>query len=424
MNPSAPGLEPPPETAQISPQDSRMIVERLRRSTVFRDYEEAFRETTGLPITLRPIEAFDLPHHGDPNESPFCALMAHTNHSCSACLQHQRKVEESAALAPTTLRCFAGMCDSAVPVRVGRNLIAFLQTGQVFMDEATPAEFSRATRRLLQLGTEFDVKSLETAFYQTRVVTRKQYDSILRLMAIFAQHLSALSNQLLVQGSTEENPTITKAKAFIAERQSTEVTLGDVAEHVNMSAFYFCKTFKKATGMTFTDYLARIRIERVKSLLLNPHMRVSEIAYDAGFQSLSQFNRVFRRVAGESPKAYRSRLRGEPPLITKAKSLIAERYAAELPLAEVAQAVNVSPFYLCKTFKKTTGVTFTDYLARVRVEKVKVLLRDPAKLVNDAAREAGFQSVSQFNRVFRRVTGESPTDFRSGLGLETSGSAV
>jgi AraC-like DNA-binding protein len=65
--------------------------------------------------------------------------------------------------------------------------------------------------------------------------------------------------------------------------------------------------FKRATGLTFTDYVARSRVESVKRMLLNPHTRVSEAAYAAGFQSLSQFNRVFRRVAGESPTAYRDR---------------------------------------------------------------------------------------------------------------------
>ena len=88
------------------------------------------------------------------------------------------------------------------------------------------------------------------------------------------------------------------------------MTLPQVAKAVNMSAFYFCKVFKQATGLTFTDYLARVRIEKVKNLLLNPHKRVSEAAYAAGFQSLSQFNRVFRRLAGEAPSAYRERLHG------------------------------------------------------------------------------------------------------------------
>jgi AraC-like DNA-binding protein/ligand-binding sensor protein len=300
----------PPAPPKLSVQQSRVLVGQLRRSQVYRDYEHAFRETTGLPIVLRPIEAFDLPHHGDPNEAPFCAIMAQSNHSCAACLQLQRKVEESAQLEPKTLKCFAGMCDSAVPVRVGDNLVAFLQTGQIFLHAPKQAEFTKATRELLALGTALDLKRLEEAYFQTRVVTRKQYESILRLLTIFAQHLSALSNQLMVQGAATESPAIAKARVFIAEKHADELSLNQVAQSVNMSAFYFCKTFKKATGMTFTDYLARVRVEKVKNLLLNPHKRVSEAAYESGFQSLSQFNRVFRRIAGESPSTFRERLHG------------------------------------------------------------------------------------------------------------------
>ncbi len=288
----------------------RATVEQLRRSQIYRDYESAFRETTGLPLSLRPLEAFDLPHHGDPKENPFCALIAKTNRSCAACLQLQRSLEDSANLEPRTLKCFAGLCDSAVPVRVGENLIAFLHTGQILFHEPTRQDFKRATRELLKMGTEFDLKQLEESYFQSRVVTRKQYESIVRLLTIFAQHLSALSNQLLVKRAVSESPVIARARSFITEHQSEEISLGQVAQAVNMSAFYFCKTFKKATGLTFTDYLARLRIEKVKNLLLNPHKRVSEAAYEAGFQSLSQFNRVFRKIAGESPTRYRDRLHG------------------------------------------------------------------------------------------------------------------
>ncbi|MBI5689305.1 MAG: helix-turn-helix domain-containing protein [Verrucomicrobia bacterium] len=305
-----PASPPPAVPGKISAQQSRTLVNQLRRSQMFRDYEQAFRETTGFPITLRPVEAFDLPHHGDPNEAPFCSLMARSNHSCAACLQLQRRVEEEARLEPRTLKCFAGMCDSAVPVRVGDNLVAFLQTGQIMLHAPRQSEFTRATRELLKFGAEIDLKQAQEAYFQTRVVTKKHYESILRLLAIFAQHLSAVSNQLMVQGAAAEPPAIAKARVLIAERHADEISLSEVAQAVNMSAFYFCKSFKKATGMTFTDYLARVRVEKVKNLLLNPHKRVSEAAYEAGFQSLSQFNRVFRRVAGESPSVYRERLHG------------------------------------------------------------------------------------------------------------------
>ena len=298
------------EVQKLSAHDSRALVAQLKRSQVYRDYERAFRETTGLPLALRPTEAFDLPHHGDPKESPFCALMSRSNHSCAACLQMQKKVEESARLEAKTLKCFAGLCDSAVPVRVGNNLIAFLQTGQILLHTPSQTEFTRATRELIKLGTEVDLKQLEEAYFQTRVVTKKQYESIVRLLAIFAQHLSGLSNQLMVQGASAEAPAISRARALIAERHADQLSLTEIAQSVNMSAFYFCKTFKRATGMTFTEYLARVRVEKVKNLLLNPHKRVSEAAYEAGFQSLSQFNRVFRRIAGQSPSAYRDQLHG------------------------------------------------------------------------------------------------------------------
>jgi len=119
-----------------------------------------------------------------------------------------------------------------------------------------------------------------------------------------------LSNQILVQHRNAEPPVITRAKAFVAEHQTEEIHLGEVAKAVNTSTFYFCKMFKKVTGINFTDYLSRVRIEKSKNLLLNPNLRVSEIAFEVGFQSLTHFNRVFKKILGQSPTEYRAQLLG------------------------------------------------------------------------------------------------------------------
>jgi AraC-like DNA-binding protein len=66
--------------------------------------------------------------------------------------------------------------------------------------------------------------------------------------------------------------------------------------------------FRKSTGLNFTDYVSRIRVEKAKNLLLNHNLRVSEIAYEVGFQSLTHFNRVFKKVMGQSPTDYRGQL--------------------------------------------------------------------------------------------------------------------
>jgi AraC-like DNA-binding protein len=66
--------------------------------------------------------------------------------------------------------------------------------------------------------------------------------------------------------------------------------------------------FKKATGLNFTEYVSRVRVEKARNLLLNPNLRISEIAYEVGFQSLTHFNRVFKKITGQSPTDYRSQL--------------------------------------------------------------------------------------------------------------------
>jgi AraC-like DNA-binding protein len=140
------------------------------------------------------------------------------------------------------------------------------------------------------------------------VLTKARYGATLRLLGSFARHLSLVSNELVIEQTMAEPPAVVKARAFIAEHLGEELSLEQVARASGMSPFYFCKVFKAATGVTFTDYVARARVEKTKQLLLNPHARVSEAAYEAGFQSLSQFNRVFRRVEGQSPSDYRERL--------------------------------------------------------------------------------------------------------------------
>jgi len=286
------------------------VVARLQQSDLFREYQRAFEATTGLPLVLREAGSFRTPLQGSRHANPFCALMTQANKTCASCLQLQQRVEMEATLEPKTLRCYAGLSETAVPVRVGTQVLGYLQTGQVFLRAPSKKNFKELTTRIHEGEPGADPRELESAYFQTRVVTRKQYEPVIRLLVIFAEHLATVSNQTLVRDATAELPAITKVRTFIAGHQNEALSLGEVARAVNMSEFYFCKVFKKATGLGFTEYLARARVESVKQMLLNVHQRVGEAGYAAGFQSLSQFNRVFRRVAGEAPSSYRGRLHG------------------------------------------------------------------------------------------------------------------
>ena len=287
---------------------NKNFVDILTHSKIYQDYERAFTDATGMPVSLRPVESWQLPHRGKKSENGFCALMAQRSGSCAACLRIQEELSRTARIEPKTVTCFSGMCDTAVPVRLGENLIGFLQTGQVFRRKPSEAQFGRMTRQLEEWGLEAGTSELRNAFFATRVLTRRQHDAMVTLLRIFALHLSTVSNQVLVRQENSEPPMITRAKEFIGKNQGEALSLALVAKAVNTSTFYFCKMFKKATGLNFTDYVSRTRIEKSKNLLLNPNLRVSEIAFEVGFQSLTHFNRVFKRIVGESPTEYRSKI--------------------------------------------------------------------------------------------------------------------
>ena len=284
------------------------MVERLANSQAFQDYERAFTETTGLPLALRGVETWQLPLHGKRNENSFCALMAGTSKTCAACLQIQETLAKSAVDESATIRCRYGLCETAAPIKLGGQTIGFLQTGQVLDRKPTAASCDRAITKARELGVNLDNERARQAYFETPVMPAKKLDSTGKLLSIFADYLSIKSNEIAVRETNAEPPVIARARKYIEGHYTEDLSLGMVAKAMNTSLFYFCKLFSKAAGMPFTEFVSRTRVEKAKNLLLNKNLRVSEIAYEVGFQSLTHFNRVFRRIVGESPTDYRQHL--------------------------------------------------------------------------------------------------------------------
>jgi len=101
---------------------------------------------------------------------------------------------------------------------------------------------------------------------------------------------------------------IWKARKFIEEHSAEELSLRKVGKAVNIGSNYLSEKFKQVTGVNFVEYVAHTRFKNACDLLRNPNLRISEIAFAVGFQSLSQFNRVFKKLARKSPTQYRENL--------------------------------------------------------------------------------------------------------------------
>jgi AraC-like DNA-binding protein len=106
--------------------------------------------------------------------------------------------------------------------------------------------------------------------------------------------------------SRAEPVEIWRARKFIHEHSDDELSLTKVAKSVNISANHLSEKFKEVTGVNFVDYIARIRVGKARELLQDRELRVSEIAFAVGFQSLSQFNRVFKKLTRQSPSQFRT----------------------------------------------------------------------------------------------------------------------
>lgn len=286
---------------------NKQLIDTLLRSRLFRDYESVFTKATGLPLALRPLEYWQLEHHQKTNENRFCALLAEQPATLAVCLKSHAEMIQHTGTTPCTETCPFGLTETAVPVRLGEETIGFLRIGQVLRRSVIQSDQTRAAAKLAECGVPF-TGGIRKAWKATPIIPKDKYNAIVRLLTFFAEQLSALINQIVLEKQNSEPPLVRKAREYIEQHKTEPLSLAAVAQASGASVFHFCKVFKKTTGLKFTDYVGRVRLENAKTQLLNPNRRISEVAYDVGFQSLTQFNRMFKRVFGQSPTEFRAHL--------------------------------------------------------------------------------------------------------------------
>src|SRR5262249_9754827 len=163
------------------------------------------------------------------------ALIASKSRTCAGCLRMQEALRQKAADAPATMDCTYGLCEAAVPVRLGDETVGYLQTGQVMRQKPNARQFNNVVKQLEEDGVNMDLETVKKAFFETPVVSPKKFDSMIHLLTAFADHLAMKGNQIVLQQANAEPPVITRAKQFIEEHHAEDITLGQVAASVHTS---------------------------------------------------------------------------------------------------------------------------------------------------------------------------------------------
>lgn len=139
------------------------------------------------------------------------------------------------------------------------------------------------------------------------------FQQYLRLTEIL-QELSTITDYELlheqayyINFSNKEHTRLQELYAFVDNQFHRKIELKEAAGVANMSKEAFCRYFKKATQYTFTEFLNRYRISQSKQLMMSGKA-ISEACYLSGFESLSYYSRVFKRVTGENPRDFQKRM--------------------------------------------------------------------------------------------------------------------
>lgn len=281
-----------------------------------RGFEAAFHRATGLTLHLRPIPGQANALLLEPDQNPLCILACSTSAGRALCHRIQGDIRHGLEqeTVPQRVPCLAGLMVIAVPVAVCGEHAATLQTCRILLRSPQAEDVRRFADLLTTWGVKPNLEQLQRDFASIPVVTHDQLDAIVKLLSIYAEHLGDLvSRRVLAERRGRPTP-MAQALAFVRDHQNERIHLREVAEKANLSPYYFCKLFRKTMGMTFTDYLARLRLEKAKDLLLANGMPVGDIAFASGFGSIPHFNRAFKRYTGVTPTLYRNSHSGDRPL--------------------------------------------------------------------------------------------------------------
>ncbi|MEN5376496.1 AraC family transcriptional regulator [Sphingobacterium kitahiroshimense] len=157
------------------------------------------------------------------------------------------------------------------------------------------AYFNQISERVVQLKSADELDKLMQFFY------------LLRSLAMISKETDPLCIER-IEFNQDEPIGISRISLicnYIKENFKKELSLEDVANYANLTPQAFCRYFKKHCGVTFVSYLNRIRIKEVCNHLNEGDLEsVSFIAYNCGFNSITNFNRVFKQVRGCNPKEY------------------------------------------------------------------------------------------------------------------------
>ncbi len=180
-----------------------------------------------------------------------------------------------------------------------------------------------------------------------------------------------------------------------------------------LTAFDEFSYAKKAIEVRALDYLLKPGSDEDLINVLEEAIRIAE--------SSSSFDYNESEISGRTDETVSDSIYGESAeesgrnIVREAGKYINEHYKEDISLQDVAGYLGYSDVYFCKLFKQNFDKNFIGYLNEFRIGKAKQLLADPGINIKDISSEAGYRDANYFTRVFKRMVGVTPSEYRNGV---------
>lgn len=277
----------------------KALYHKLRELPELVEFQRDFELLSGMKLAF--VDELGLGDDLRRDCLPLCAVVNASAAGSAMCARVRHALLASAADHSSCMVCDAGLNEVVIPLNISGIRAGFFMFGGTSPLPPSPQTLHKARHLLKKNGLDVSESDLESWLAQTPVVRKEAIDAYRRIVHLAAKQIALKVTDQLVDPEVKMPLPVKKACGFIRARSLTDdIHLSEVARHCGVSEGHLSRMFHHATGLTFREYVTQVRIEHAKALLMRTNKSVTEIAYESGFQSLSQFHRVFRKLNGKT----------------------------------------------------------------------------------------------------------------------------
>lgn len=281
------------------------FAERVRESSSLQALLGDLTEVSGIRVHFVEVSnprSFEPPCHA---HSALCRRAGETASGRALCLSSLLRLLDQARDGAAKGFCVAGTAVYAVPVRASVGLLGYLVAAGFYEAKPGMREINRVRHLLERAGIRLERDEIARLSGRALVIPSVRGEALRRILEMSAGYLVKELSLELFQGGEDLPTPIKRACQLVRERFRDDPPLDEIAREVGLSTSHFSRVFHRRTGLRFKEYVNEMRLQQTRRDLREGEEPITRIAFDAGFRSISQFNRQFKSHYGQSPRDYR-----------------------------------------------------------------------------------------------------------------------